>query len=288
MDCVHPQTIKNPQTKQWMKVPCGMCISCRIAKTREWKLRLMMEKKLWTKSGFLTLTYDDDHLPHTNCNRPTLYPEHLRDFWKRLRKHIDESCYIGPPIYDENGEEKSPPLLRYFACGEYGDQTKRPHYHACVFGIDSSDLDLVQSLWPFGFRLTLDDLTPERAGYCAGYVQKKIYKDPWKYFQEYGCCVHPFQRISQGIGFGYYEKYMDDYWINLRPTINGVSYSTPRYFAKKDANLKMALNLVGQRIQKMNLESEQEAIEKGIDLYASMQQRETNLRAKSALKKGSL
>lgn len=198
-----------------------------------------------------------------------------------------DSAYIGPPIY-KDGELKSPPLFRYYSCGEYGDTTKRPHYHACVYGLGPDDIDFIRDKWPFCSMITFDELTPERAGYCAGYVQKKIYKDPWKYYKEYGCCVHPFQRISQGIGLGYYEKYHDDYWINLRPTINGVSYSTPRYFIKKDDNLKMAINLVSQRYQKMALESEQEAIDSGVDLYASMRQREINLKAKSALKKGSL
>lgn len=287
MDCVHPQSIKNPQTGQWMKVPCGMCIACRIAKTREWKLRILMEKKMWSKSGFLTLTYDDDHLPHTNCGHPTLFPDHLSKFWKRLRKYLSDHCVVSS-FRGEVPEGSSPPLLRYFSCGEYGDHTKRPHYHACVFGIDPSDLPVVQKLWPYGVNLELSDLTPERAQYCAGYVQKKIYKDPMKYFKEYGCCVFPFQRISQGIGLGYYERYKSEYWINLRPTVNGVSYSTPRYFTKKDSNLKFAISIISARVQKLNLAAEQEAIESGNDLYASMKQRETNLRAKSRLKKGNL
>lgn len=114
MDCTHPRQIRNPNTGKWMSVPCGMCINCRIAKTREWSLRLMMEKSSWEKSVFLTLTYDDEHLPHTNCGRMTLKPSDPQKFWKRTRMYIQRDL-------EKKGVPVSPPLLKYFMCGEYGD-----------------------------------------------------------------------------------------------------------------------------------------------------------------------
>lgn len=300
MDCTHPHVIRNPQTKQWMKVPCGMCIACRIAKSREWTIRLMMEKDCWDKAVFLTLTYDDEHLPHTNCGRPTLVPDHLTKFWKRVRTNMVrsgvKSCYRGSVP-----EGDSSPLLRYFSCGEYGDTYKRPHYHAVVFGTDFGHwfihhwqdgkpqytTDKLCELWPYGFA-TVDFVEEHRCAYVAGYVQKKIYKDPWRYFEEFGCCVFPFQRISQGIGFGYYLDNKDDYFINLRPTIKGVSYSTPRYFLRKDDQLKTAVSFKSFDSQMRSLGAEQDALNQGIDLYASMRQREEDLKAKSRMRKGKL
>lgn len=101
MQCFHPVTLKNGQT-----VPCGSCIGCRINKTSQWTFRLLLEQKNWDKASFITLTYDDDHLP----SDASLHPEDLTLFWKRLRKNLD-------------GRK-----IKYFACGEYGDATQRPHY----------------------------------------------------------------------------------------------------------------------------------------------------------------
>ena len=88
-----PLTLENS-----MIVPCGKCISCRIQKTSEWAIRLMLELPMWNyEASFITLTYDDEHLPKDL----SLKPKDLTDFWKRLRKDY------GKPI-------------KYFACGEYG------------------------------------------------------------------------------------------------------------------------------------------------------------------------
>lgn len=88
MDCVHPRSVRNPKTRTWMQVPCGMCISCRIAKTREWKLRLTMEQSQWKESCFVTLTYDDDHLHMTPCGHMTLWPDDMQKFVKRTRSQL--------------------------------------------------------------------------------------------------------------------------------------------------------------------------------------------------------
>lgn len=305
MDCTTLKYVQNPNTGKWMRVPCGMCIGCRIAKTREWSLRLLMESKSWKKCCFLTLTYDEEHLPHTGCGRMTLDPEHTRKFWNRERMHLHRWKLKNDADYrmDYVGHSESPdlvsspPLLKYFMCGEYGDSYKRPHYHAIVFGTDFTTLgnwwihhyqdgkpvytsDELIKMWPYGMA-TVDDVTIERIRYVVGYVQKKIYKDPWKYFQEYGCCVHPFQRQSNGLCLNYYTDHKDDYWINLHPRVNGVSYSTPRYLLKKDSNLKLAMSLIHDRLESQGAFANTES-------YESMKQREIDMKAKSRLKKGNL
>ena len=94
-----------------MMVACGRCAPCRAGKVREWAHRIELEASLHEVNCFLTLTYDDEHLPEGN----TLEPSHLTLFIKRLRERF------------------RPNAIRYFACGEYGDRSERPHYHLVVF-----------------------------------------------------------------------------------------------------------------------------------------------------------
>jgi len=93
---------------------------------------------------FITLTYSDEHLPSDN----SLHLEHFQNFMKRLRKK-----------YGEN--------IRFYHCGEYGEQTQRPHYHACIFNFDFEDKKIwrrangnnlynsesLSKLWPFGYAV---------------------------------------------------------------------------------------------------------------------------------------
>lgn len=135
---------------------CRQCLPCRIRLRREWMFRILMEAKTHAHTSFLTLTYDDDHLPADR----SLSPEVLTKFLKRLGYYRKGDPY------------------RYFAIGEYGPLTFRPHYHAALFGVPVSDLPLVHAAWPFcdPVRATLTPLLPERAQYLAGYVTKKMTK----------------------------------------------------------------------------------------------------------------
>lgn len=79
--------------------------------------------------------------------------------------------------------------IRYFQCGEYGEKFARPHYHACLFGLDFPDQEQFQfnketktwlytsptleEVWPLGFS-TIGKVTFESAAYCARYITKKI------------------------------------------------------------------------------------------------------------------
>ena len=97
-----------------IKVPCRKCIGCRLDYSLQWSTRMLCESKTHKTSSFITLTYNDSHLP---LNK-TLIKRHLQLFFKRLRK-----------AYPNQN-------IRYYGVGEYGDEGQRPHYHACVFGFD--------------------------------------------------------------------------------------------------------------------------------------------------------
>lgn len=133
---------------------CGQCMPCRVNRRRLWTARLMLEASQHQACSFVTLTYDKEHLP---CNG-SLRPRDLQLFLKRLRKLI------------------APAKLRYYAVGEYGDITSRPHYHLALFGVDS--LMLVRQAWSVdGIPLGLvhcGTLTQESAAYIVSYVVKRL------------------------------------------------------------------------------------------------------------------
>ena len=125
MNCISPVRItKNLSPSDYpdgLLVPCGSCISCRIAKRREWSLRLLHELSYHDDAVFLTLTYDDAHVPPNM----SLRKRDLQLFMKRLRIKLDrlgiEHC------------------IKYFACGEYGTRTKRPHYHLLLWNFPDNN-----------------------------------------------------------------------------------------------------------------------------------------------------
>lgn len=136
---------------QGVPFPCGQCLPCRINKRRVWTHRLILESMYHEESSFITLTYSDEYLPKGG----TLRRKDLRDFFKRLRYY--------------SGRQK----LRYYACGEYGSQTHRPHYHAIIFGLGLLDGEKVAKSWPYG-RVQCAECNEHTIQYVAGYVTKKF------------------------------------------------------------------------------------------------------------------
>lgn len=158
--------------------PCGQCLSCRINKRRVWTLRLMLENYFHEKASFVTLTYSDDMLPFSLDGLPALCKSDVQLWLKRLRKRL--------------GDRK----IRYYLAGEYGSRTRRPHYHAILFGVGPEQLDpdyvvyagrsggtkgiekrstLLSQTWPYGL-VHVGDVRRESIQYVAGYVTKKFTK----------------------------------------------------------------------------------------------------------------
>ena len=161
------------------EVPCGQCMNCRINKKRFWVGRILAEAAYTENATFWGLTYAEENVPTVGfgpyADALTLRPKDLTDFIKRWRKmrpvvatKTDPLTNRKSPVYGES--------FRYFAVGEYGD-LGRPHYHVIAFGPALSfDLeDRVKSVWQKG-RVSVSELVPERAAYCAGYTIKKMTK----------------------------------------------------------------------------------------------------------------
>lgn len=133
--------------------PCGQCLPCRINRRRVWTHRLILELYNHDAACFVTLTYDDEHLPSSGL----LYKPDLQLFLKRLRRSVE------------------PTRIRFYACGEYGSVNMRPHYHLILFGISSDFSSIIDSCWRRGM-IHVGECTPDSIQYVAGYVTKKMIK----------------------------------------------------------------------------------------------------------------
>lgn len=146
---------RNPYTGGPVPVGCGQCLPCRINRRRLWMWRQFLESLCHDECCFVTLTYSEDTSPFGG----NLRSGHLRDFIKRLRFHVSSVSQSQ--------------ALRYFAVGEYGDETGRPHYHLSLFGVGYAHREIIQRCWLYGFTLTAE-FNETTAQYVAGYVTKKL------------------------------------------------------------------------------------------------------------------
>lgn len=234
MQCTHPYTVPGVG-----KVPCGRCTGCKIARSREWAMRLVHENGVWAESVFATLTYSDDYLP-TDLS---LSKRHLQLFVKRLRKDIKLK------------------KIRYFACGEYGDKNGRPHYHAIIYGLGPENYDQINDAWSQGL-VHCGSVTYQSARYVAKYVFKRY--DPRYATQVYGERQQPFVLMSHSLGKTWAEenkKYITD---NEVITLNGVKMSTPRYY-RKILNIKMSDEELNMRAVDRATKSEEVMRKRKID-----------------------
>lgn len=222
-----------------LQLPCGQCIGCRLDKSRDWALRCMFEAGQYMDNSFITLTYDDENLPKGN----SLVVSHFQKFMKRLRKRY---------AYKK---------IRFFQCGEYGEELKRPHYHAILFNHRFEDQELwserlgnklyvseeLMELWPFGFS-TVGEVTFESAAYVARYVTKKVTGKLADKINEDTGLKH-YERIDAfsgeivnvlpeyctmsrrpGIAKAWFDKYRSETYRDDYVILQGKKVSVPRYF----------------------------------------------------------
>jgi len=214
-----------------VEVPCGQCIGCRLERSRQWAVRLMHERSCHDLAVFLTLTYDQAHLPPGG----TLVPRHFNLFVKRLRKFHKHK-------------------IKYFHCGEYGDDLSRPHYHAIIFGLDFADKkkhsispqgdtlytsETLTKLWGYGHCL-IGQVSFKSARYVASYCVKKVNgeKANAHYSRPDADGVihqlHPeYATQSNGLGLTWIKRFYSDVFPVDRVVCEGRESSVPRYYRKK-------------------------------------------------------
>ena len=220
--------------REFVTVPCGQCVGCRLEYSRQWANRCMLELQYHDSSFFVTLTYDDEHVPRSL----TLCKRDFQLFMKRLRKAFPKD------------------KIRFFMAGEYGTNTFRPHYHAIIFGLHLSDIrpykrsdqgftyynsDSLSRCWsgrdgkPLGYAVVAP-VTWETCAYTARYVMKKLNGSQAEFYASHNL-VPEFTLMSRkpGIAKQYFDDHPDLYefdMINISTPKGGRSFKPPRYFDK--------------------------------------------------------
>jgi len=207
-------------------VPCGSCEGCMLERSRQWSVRIMHEAATVLDSCFVTLTYDDAHLPEHS----SLDHRDVQLFFKSLRKKGFN--------------------IRYFIAGEYGDAGFRPHYHVCLFGLGETmrddrgvvllTSDLLTDLWGRGI-VHVGALTPESAAYVARYCFKKLSdggdpRDKYSFYDETSgkwlsrkpeyCAMSR----RPGIGSAWLARFGPEVYAEGSVIVKGKEVKPPRYY----------------------------------------------------------
>lgn len=240
MKCTNPfvkevsghDPLKDGQNSVFVAFPCGKCLACRINKTREWSKRLYDESLYSGSTAFITLTYDDSHLPRDENDNPSVSYDDIRHFFARLRKDFK---------------------FRYFLNSEYGPETLRPHYHGIIFFEDSTAYNkfifnadkivrkgrkgqpiisyhsrLLERYWKNG-NCEIGEVVSARCTYTAKYfINRKEVDD---------LLTPNFSVMSRrpGIGRQFAEDskdYIRQFGQKSLPTSYGSKVKTPRYYRK--------------------------------------------------------
>lgn len=233
-----------------LELPCGQCVGCRLERSRQWAIRCMHEASLYKNNCFITLTYNDEHLPDDY----SLHYEDFQKFMKRLRKRFKGIQSSASPA----SGDKFP--IRFYMAGEYGENFGRPHFHACIFNFDFSDKVLwqktesgskiyrskeLEELWPFGYS-SIGDVNFQSAAYVARYIMKKVTGDMAdQHYEEVNFSTGEiikrrpeFNKMSlkPGIGADWYEKFKDDVYPHDYVVVNGKKCRPPKFYDRKFAD----------------------------------------------------
>ncbi len=244
-------TFNKKGTAQTLEVACGQCLGCRVDHRIMWAIRIIHESYVHLDNhgnSWATLTYREpwdctdeqykkkQHIPADYSLRPS----DVSKFIRALRK--------------ENSDHK----IRYFYCGEYGEENERPHYHICLFNHSFNDQQLfkdeeglytytspsLEKLWPYGFS-TVAELNFETASYTAGYALKKITGkragDHYLRCDEHGeayWLLPEYIRMSTGrnkpcgLGADFYAQFKSDMFPSDETPVpgHGTVHLVPRYY----------------------------------------------------------
>lgn len=227
---IHFAQLQRNGTTETITVACGQCIGCKLERSRTWAMRCVHEAALYKRNCFITLTYNDENLPH----RGQLTYNDFVLFMKRLRKHQRD--------------------IRFYLGGEYGSDNDRPHFHAILFNWDWEDKQYfkttgsgekiytskqLEKLWPYGYSSSAA-MTFESAAYIARYCMQKVTGEKAQehyqrhdYLGEYQLTPE-FNQASRrpGLGADWLRFYKNDVYTNDYVIINGVETNVPKFYDK--------------------------------------------------------
>lgn len=219
--------------RRQLSLPCNKCTGCRLERARQWATRCVHEAQMHKDNCFITLTYDNEHIP----DKGQLNHRDFQLFMKKLRK-------VSPKI-------------KFYMCGEYGEHTKRPHYHAAIFGYDFGDKlrysgqgeqtlytsKTLDKIWGLG-ECKIGAVTFQSAAYIARYIMQRITGEQAKqHYQrldmntgEIYQLVPEYNQMSRGgrtgkgIGKAFLDKFTTDIYPDGQVVINGKLCRAPRYY----------------------------------------------------------
>lgn len=189
-------------------VPCGRCNECRARRISGWSFRLQKELLISNSALFVTLTYNTP--PLTTKKFMNLEKIHLQNFFRYLRR---------------DGQK-----IKYYACGEYGTATMRPHYHIILF---NTTPEMVEKHWSHG-HIHFGTVTGASIGYCLKYMAK-----PGKIpLHQNDDRQKEFALMSKKLGANYLTPEMKNWHLadiknRCYATINEQKISLPRYYKDK-------------------------------------------------------
>lgn len=216
-----------------LEIPCGQCIGCKLNRSADWAVRISQEASLYEHNCFLTITYAPENLPEDG----SLSVAHHQKFMKDLKNNIRYK-------YGKAAAKK----IRFFMCGEYGEDLGRPHYHYCLLNFDFEDKyfhrlaergepvfrsSMLEKIWPYGFS-EIGEVNFDTAAYVARYITKKI-TGPSSEGHYQG--KHPeFTCMSRnpGIGAPFYDRFSSDIYPVGKITLpSGATRPPPRFYANR-------------------------------------------------------
>lgn len=286
MQCFYPKEIwvktKPYATKQ--TVPCGQCINCLQNKRAEWTFRLEKELKNARSAWFITLTYCEEDAPLVDVGTYSLYKRDLGLFIKNIRKQSD---YIITKHLQKNpiASEKLKHLkIKYYAVGEYGDKTNRPHYHMIIFNLPRAIIEKIDKIWKKGF-VKVGTCNTASIHYVCKYVINR-HNTPEG-------CEKPFSFISNGIGIDYTITNKKTHnTLNPYLTKDGYKQSMPRYYKNK-LYTEDELKTIGETNKQNYLSKRKEFVNhikstgQDIDQYEKTQKKQAIQRFNNLTKKNS-
>ena len=196
-------------------VPCGKCVACLKRRQFNWVFRLQQEQQVADSAAFLTLTYDEEHLPKTEKGLATLDKTHHQAFIKRLRKQVN-SYY----------RKASRQPIRYYSCGEYGETNSRPHFHSIMFNLPGDYIrhpELVTNVWGNGSTMVAE-CNIKTITYVTKYMQKTLFTQGKAPDDDR---IDECSMMSRGIGLSYLGEVEYSYDMELegdKPKIRRRNY----------------------------------------------------------------
>lgn len=213
-------------------IPCGQCIGCRLDKAREWAVRIEHEASMHKENCFLTLTFDDMHIPCNFDGDYTLDKKLFQRWIKSFRQNIARNF---------DGRK-----IRFYQCGEYGSNFGRPHHHMIVFGFDFPDKyewyhhgavkvyrsPTLEKWWPYGLS-SVGDVNFDSACYVARYCIKKFTGEHADFIYDGIQPEYSTMSNRPGIGASWIEKYGGDvYNYDVLVSKKGFKMRPPAYYDK--------------------------------------------------------